>query len=159
VSPQDSLQTTSVQIIDLLRSSHSASAVSALGSLNARSESHPSAKYRVRGMRDLHQTDRAGKCVSSAECQLSLNLSAVWLEAAAKLPGKSMHLAVVLLRLTTVEQTDRVVLINRACERFGLDRNAKYRALLSLEAAGLIRVQRKQGQSPIVTIVTGGASP
>jgi hypothetical protein len=107
-------------------------------------------------MRDLHQSDRAGKCVSPAICQHSLNLSAVWLEAAAKLPGKSMHLAVVLLSVAAVEQTDRVVLSNRACERFGLDRNAKYRALLSLEAAGLIRAERKQGQSPIVTIVTGG---
>ena len=41
-----------------------------------------------------------------------------------------------LLRLAAVEQTDRVVLSNRACERFGLDRNAKYRALLSLEGCG-----------------------
>ena len=70
-----------------------------------------------------------------------------------------MHLAVVLLHLATVEQTDRVVLSNRACERFGLDRNAKYRALLSLEGAGLIRVQRKLGRSPIVKIMGGSAAP
>ncbi len=70
-----------------------------------------------------------------------------------------MHLAVVLLRLAMIEQTDRVVLTNRACDRFGLDRNAKYRALLSLEGAGLIRVQRKLGRSPIVMIMSGSAAP
>jgi DNA-binding transcriptional ArsR family regulator len=80
-------------------------------------------------------------------------MSMAWLEAAARLPGRSMHVAVVLMRLSTVGQTDRVVLSNRACERLGLDRNAKYRALLSLESAGLIKVHRKQGQSPIVNIV------
>ena len=85
-------------------------------------------------------------------------MPAAWLEAAAKLPGKSMHLAVMLLRLSMIEQTDRVVLSNRACERFGLDRNAKYRALLSLEDAGLITVQRKLGRSPIVMIVGGSAA-
>jgi hypothetical protein len=82
-----------------------------------------------------------------------------WLEVAARLPGRSMHLAVVLLRLARIEQTDRIVLSNRVCRRFGLDRNAKYRALLSLEGAGLIRVQRKLGRSPIVLIVGGSAEP
>ncbi len=70
-----------------------------------------------------------------------------------------MHLAVVLMRLAIIGQTNRVVVSNRACERFGLDRNAKYRALLSLEGAGLIRVQRKLGRSPIVVIMEGGFAP
>jgi hypothetical protein len=75
-----------------------------------------------------------------------------WLERAARLPGKSMHLAVVLLRIVGAEPTHRVELSNLACERFGLNRNAKYRALRSLEDAGLIAVRRKLGRSPIVTI-------
>jgi hypothetical protein len=36
-----------------------------------------------------------------------------------------------------------------------VDRNAKYRALLSLESAGLAVVQRKRGRSPLVTILGG----
>jgi ABC-type metal ion transport system substrate-binding protein len=36
--------------------------------------------------------------------------------------------------------------------RFGIDRNAKYRALRLLEDAGLIAIKRKLGQSPLVTI-------
>ena len=86
---------------------------------------------------------------------LESSISIAWLEAAAKLPGKSMHLAVVLLRIASVEQTRRVALSNLACERFGLNRNAKYRALLSLEHAALITVERKLGRSPIVTILCG----
>ena len=64
-----------------------------------------------------------------------------------------MHLAVVLLHLAALEQRDRVTLSNRACEKFGLDRNAKYRALLSLEGAGLVRVQRNLGRSPVVELL------
>ena len=70
-----------------------------------------------------------------------------------------MHVAVMLMRLSTVGQTDHVVLGNRACERLGLNRNAKYRALRSLETAGLITVQRKLGQSPVVKIVHGSGGP
>jgi hypothetical protein len=39
-----------------------------------------------------------------------------------------------------------------------LDRNAKYRALLSLEGAGLVRVQRNLGRSPVVTILGSAAA-
>ena len=81
-----------------------------------------------------------------------------WLEVAAQLPGKSLHLAVVLLHLAAVNQSDRVILSNRACQKFGLDRNAKYRALSSLEGAGLVRVQRNLGRSPLVEIVGGAAA-
>ena len=63
-----------------------------------------------------------------------------------------MHVAIMLLHLATAEKSIEVVLSNRACERIGLDRNAKYRALLFLESAGLIKVRRKPGQSPIVSI-------
>jgi hypothetical protein len=43
-------------------------------------------------------------------------------------------------------------LSNITGQLFGLDRNAKYRALGWLENAGLITVERKLGRSPTVTI-------
>lgn len=112
-------------------------------------------------MQRLHQVTEWGRCLSSAEDgePNGISKSMAWLEVAARLPGKSMHLAVVLLHLSAVEQRDRVMLSNRDCERFGLDRNAKYRALLSLEGAGLVRVQRNLGRSPLVEIVGGVAAP
>jgi hypothetical protein len=76
-----------------------------------------------------------------------------WLEQAARLPGKCMHLAVALQLMATDQQTGCVELGNVACERFGLNRNAKYRALLSLEDARLVIVKRKRGRSPLVTIL------
>jgi hypothetical protein len=44
-------------------------------------------------------------------------------------------------------------LSNVSGHRFGLDRNAKYRALAWLERAGLVTVERKLGRAPVVTIL------
>jgi hypothetical protein len=44
-------------------------------------------------------------------------------------------------------------LSNRASQRFGIDRNAKYRALGWLERAGLVIVERQLGRAPVVTIL------
>ena len=107
-------------------------------------------------MQDLHRcADDSAVAKVNGHHLLDACVPFAWLEAAAKLPGKSMHLAIALLRIATVEQTRRVSLSNLACERFGLNRNAKYRALRSLENGGLIAVERKLGQSPIVTILCG----
>ena len=81
-----------------------------------------------------------------------------WLERAARLPGKSMQAAVVLQLIAAAQETHRVVLGNLACQRFGLNRNAKYRALRSLENAGLVDVERKLGRSPVVTILDGAGA-
>jgi hypothetical protein len=43
-------------------------------------------------------------------------------------------------------------LSNIASQRFGIDRNAKYRALIWLERAGLVSVERGLGRAPMVTI-------
>jgi hypothetical protein len=112
-------------------------------------------------MRSLHRARERGELVSAADGgdPTEISKSMAWLEVAAKLPGKSMHLAVVLLHLAAVNQSDRVMLSNRACETFGLGRNAKYRALLFLEGAGLVRVQRNLGRSPVVEIVGSAAAP
>ena len=75
---------------------------------------------------------------------------------AARLPGKSLHLATVLQSLARAQNTKQVVLSNLVCQEFGTDRNAKYRALGWLEEAGLIAVERKLGRSPLVTILDRG---
>jgi hypothetical protein len=121
----------------------------------------PRAERRVEWMRGLHRATEWGEFVSAADGgdPTEISKSMAWLEVAAKLPGKSMHLAVVLLHLAADSQSDRVMLSNRTCLRFGLDRNAKYRALLSLEGAGLVRVQRTLGRSPVVEIVGSAGAP
>ena len=76
-----------------------------------------------------------------------------WLETAARLPGKSIHAGVALWYSAGLTRSRSVPLSNIAGLRFGLDRNAKYRALQWLESAGLIAVERKLGRAPLVTIL------
>ena len=76
-----------------------------------------------------------------------------WLEAAARLPGKSIHAGIALWYVAGLTRSRSVPLSNIAGCRFGLDRNAKYRALHWLEGAGLIAVERKLGRAPVVTIL------
>jgi hypothetical protein len=42
-------------------------------------------------------------------------------------------------------------LTNTAMAKMGIDRHAKYRALVKLEALGLIKVERRPGKSPLIT--------
>jgi hypothetical protein len=78
-----------------------------------------------------------------------------WLETAAKLPGRSLHVGLLLWYEAGVSRSGAVHLSNILCLRFGIDRNAKYRALRSLEGARLVSVQRKLGRSPLVIIRDG----
>lgn len=75
-----------------------------------------------------------------------------WLRHAAKLPGKSLHVGVALWFQAGLLRAHIVPLSNRLGREFGLDRNAKYRALSWLETAGLVIVQRKLGRTPMITI-------
>ena len=75
-----------------------------------------------------------------------------WLEAAAKLPGKSMHAGVALWYLAGLRGSREVALSNVLARQFGLDRNAKRRALAWLEAAELIQVVRQTGRAPSVRL-------
>ena len=87
------------------------------------------------------------------KCFLQGLVALPWLEAAARLPGKSLHTGVALWYAIGISQVASIPLSNVYGNRFGVDRNAKYRALRSLEAAGLVAVQRKRGRSPLVTIL------
>ena len=76
----------------------------------------------------------------------------VWLAMAAKCPGKSLHVAVVIRFLSGLKRTPTLQLNTQYLRYFGVDRYSTYRALRWLEAAGLIEVERKSGTLPVVTI-------
>lgn len=59
-----------------------------------------------------------------------------WLEAAARLPGKSLHVGIALWYAAGLTGSASIPLSNLSGRRFSLDRNAKYRALRWLEGAG-----------------------
>ena len=82
-----------------------------------------------------------------------------WLLTAARLPGRALHVAIALWYAAQLSGAQSVRLSNTLCERFGLDRNAKYRGLELLEATGLVEVKRKCGRSPAVTILDYNDTP
>jgi hypothetical protein len=83
----------------------------------------------------------------------SVQIPIGWLSAAARLPGKSLHTGVALWCEAGSATSSTIPLSNVYSLEFGVDRNAKYRALAWLERAGLVTVERKIGRAPVVTIL------
>lgn len=81
-----------------------------------------------------------------------------WLEAAASLPGKSLHVGIALWFASGLTRSGTMPLSTVGAAKFGLDRHSKNRALAWLEKAGLIKVDRKQGRAPVVTILSPPSS-
>lgn len=71
---------------------------------------------------------------------------------AAVLPGKTLHVSVLLWFRAGCERNVTVRLTQSHCNLLGLSRHAVYRALKSLEEADLVSVSRYRGRCPIVTI-------
>lgn len=77
-----------------------------------------------------------------------------WLQPAAKLPGKTFLVAVLLWHRVQVQRCRTAIRTSRALfEAFGVSRQAAYRAYSALERAGLISVIREAGKRPRVVIL------
>jgi hypothetical protein len=79
-----------------------------------------------------------------------------WLQRAARLPGRSplaVALAIFYKFGLQKRAPDPIVVTNVLAEEFGVDRKGKYSALKALEEAGLIRVERRLGKSPRVSLL------
>jgi hypothetical protein len=85
-----------------------------------------------------------------------------WISAAAKLPGKAIHVALALYWMDGMNPQKRFKITRRALEQFKVSDDAYRDALLRMEAAKLIRVSRSPGQRALVEIVrdiTQGKQP
>jgi hypothetical protein len=78
-----------------------------------------------------------------------------WLTDAARLPGKALHLAVELWFQAGLTKSPKVKLSMKRLSQFGVTRYSAYRALNSLEAAGLVSVARHRGRLSRVTLLEG----
>ncbi len=76
-----------------------------------------------------------------------------WLARAARLPGKALHVGIVLWFFAGLKNARTVSLPNNTLRLFDVNRNAKYRALESLEGGRLIAVERHPGRNPLVTLL------
>lgn len=76
-----------------------------------------------------------------------------WLAEARKLGVTPLWLALGLWYLKGLRKADTFVLSNRQVSEWGIEPDAKSRALRKLEAAGLVSVERRERRSPLVTIL------
>ena len=75
-----------------------------------------------------------------------------WLSQAARLPGKSLHVAVVLWHLRNLKRSNPVRIERKWLRDMGVLRNSFYRGLRHLQLSGLVSVHCAQGRSKIVEI-------
>ena len=75
-----------------------------------------------------------------------------WLTRAARLPGKSLHVGIVLWYWAGIKKSRTISLSNSAMKDFNVSRYAKMRALKHLESDGLVTLERHTGRAPVVTI-------
>jgi hypothetical protein len=81
-----------------------------------------------------------------------------WLGSAASMPGKTLHVGIALWWLHGMAKGKPFKLTQKALQTLNVERDAASAALVRLEQAGLIRVERKPGQRPAVSMVLGCAS-
>ena len=77
-----------------------------------------------------------------------------WMEKSARLPGKAFQVAMMLWHQGRLQRTSTVRLSNCMVEPFGVQPDAKRRALAALELAGLVLLEQAIGQAPVVTIIS-----
>jgi hypothetical protein len=76
-----------------------------------------------------------------------------WLERAAQLPGKSLHVALAAWCSAAGTGSPHVVLGRLSLQRFNVSRDACFDAMDRLVEAKLIEVDRRRGRYPIVTLL------
>ena len=76
-----------------------------------------------------------------------------WLNAAAKLPGKTLNVGLAIWWLAGMSKNTSFKITGKALDQLGVSRDATSDALKRLEDNGLILVKRSPGQRPTVQIL------
>jgi hypothetical protein len=77
----------------------------------------------------------------------------VWLNIAAKLPGKALHVGIAIWWLAGMSKSTAFKLTRKALDHLGVSRDAASDGLKRLEDNGLILVKRSPGQRPTIEII------
>lgn len=83
----------------------------------------------------------------------------IWLATAARLPGKALHVGLLVWFEAGLRKGASIKLTRKWNEAWGLQRDAVSRALHALENALLVRVERRRGCAPVVTLLKAALSP
>jgi|WetSurMetagenome_2_1015567.scaffolds.fasta_scaffold682328_1 hypothetical protein len=77
-----------------------------------------------------------------------------WEAAAARLPGKALHVARALRYISGLQKKNTgIKMQSKVLSLFGVSHKAYNRCLKLLESAGLVTVERLPGQTPIVSVL------
>lgn len=80
-------------------------------------------------------------------------LPLAWIHRAAALPGKALHVALGMWFVSGLCRSATFAFKRKVAAEMGVSPDATYDALTNLEEAGLVRVNRHRGRSPVVTII------
>jgi DNA-binding transcriptional ArsR family regulator len=78
-----------------------------------------------------------------------------WVVQASRLGVKALLVGLALWHLKKLRQADTFIVSNLMLHDWGVQPDAKTRALRKLEKAGLIKIERQGKRSPLVTLVVG----
>ena len=107
------------------------------------------------------QLDRASGALAAAPREALFLRGPVpleWLGKAAALPGKTLNVAIALWWRHGMAKGKPFKLTQQALKYLHVERDAASSGLVRLERAGLIRVERRPGQRPIISIVMHAAA-
>lgn len=76
-----------------------------------------------------------------------------WINKAGSLPGKALHIGIILWHLAGMEKSLTVKLSTKKQREMGIKRTTGYTALKKLEEAGLVSVKRRTGRNSVVTLI------
>ncbi len=92
------------------------------------------------------------------DAYLGGNVPWSWITCAGTLPGRALHVGLVVWHLATRRRTNRVKLnLHKLAADFGIDRSAASRALQRLARASLVQVEYGDGRCPMVTLLDAPA--
>ena len=107
------------------------------------------------------QLDRASGVLAAAPREALFLRGPVpleWLGRAAALPGKTLNVAIALWWRHGMAKGKPFKLTQQALKYLHVERDAASSGLVRLERAGLIQVERRTGQRPIISIVMHAAA-
>lgn len=81
-----------------------------------------------------------------------------WLNRVARLPGKAINVALAIRWLSDMNADYPIKLTRKAMEQFNFSSDAASDALRLMEKEGLIKVQKRPGQKPLIEISTSWRS-
>ena len=105
----------------------------------------------------LHYDKKSGDMieVQKTEAFLKGPIPISWLNRAARLPGKSINVALAIFWMVGMCKTYQITLSKIALKNFHISADAALDALRRMEEAGLIKLQKSPGKRHLIKVILG----